>query len=187
MIEINLARQLQCSVKANEPSWLICGLIAGMAFIGFGVASWWWTQSLQNQIDSLFEEKMVKTQSLVRIQERLKDLERSGEQKKLLMTSVESLYFQEKMKAWPVTLLDGISRSINGLEIWLERVQLEGRIVELHGQSLGTEDIGKFIEELENVQMIMNVPVVEILDRTKGESENVPFIVRFVFDQKVTM
>jgi Tfp pilus assembly protein PilN len=187
MIEINLARQLQCSVKRNESSWLICCLIGGMVFIGVGVMSWWWTQSLQDQIDILFQEKMIKTQSLVGIQERLKDLERSSEQKNLLMASFERLNFQEKVKVWPVALLDGISRSIDGLDIWLERVQLEDQIVELHGQSLGIEDIGKFIEELENVQMIMNVPVVEILDRPKGESEIVPFMVRFVFDQKVTI
>jgi Tfp pilus assembly protein PilN len=186
MIEINLARQLQGSVERKEPSWLVCWLVSGFMFMGVGVVSWWWTQSLQQQVDSLLQEKIVKTQSLVRMQERLRNMERYGEQKKLLMTSVERISGQEKEKAWPVALLDGVSRNIDGLDIWLERVQLEAQIVELHGRSLGLEDIGKFIEALENDRVIMSVPVVEILDRPEGESEAFPFVIRFVFDQKVT-
>ena len=112
-------------------------------------------------------------------------MERYGQEKALLMTSVERLSVQEKEKAWPVALLDGISRNTDGLNIWLERVQLEAQVVELHGQSLGLEDIGKFIEALENDQVILNLPVVEILDRPQGESEAFPFMIRFVFDQKV--
>lgn len=186
MIEINLARQLQRSVERKEPSWLVCWLVSGFVFMGVGVASWWWTLSLQQQVDSLLQEKMIKTQSLVRMQERLRNMERYGEQKKLLMASVERISGQENEKAWPVTLLDGVSRSIDGLDIWLERVQIEAQIVELHGQSLGLEDIGKFIEALENDRVIMSVPVVEILDRPEGESEVFPFVIRFVFGQKVT-
>ena len=186
MIEVNLARQLQDSMVHKEHSWLVCWLVGGLMFMGVGVASWWWTQSLQQQIDSLLQEKMVKTQSLVRIQERLKIMERYSEQKKLLMTLVERLSRQEKEKAWPVPLLDGISQSVNGLDIWLERVQFEAQVVELHGQSLSLEDIGKFIEALENGQVIVSLPVVEILDRSEGDSEAFPFMIRFAFDQKVT-
>jgi Tfp pilus assembly protein PilN len=186
MIEINLARQLQGFVDRKDPSWLISWLVSGFVFMGVGVASWWWTQSLQQQLDFLIQEKMVKTQSVVRLQERLRNVERYGEQKKLLMTSVERISGQEKKKAWPVALLDGVSRSIDGLDIWLERVQFEAQIVELHGQSLDLEGTGKFIEALENNKVIMSVPVVEILDRPEGESEAFPFVIRFVFGQKVT-
>jgi len=150
------------------------------------MASWWWTQSMQQQIDVLLQEKMVKTESLVRMQERLKNMEAYGEQKKLLMASVERISGQEKEKAWPVVLLDGISRSVDGLDIWLERVQLEAKVVELQGHSLDLEDIGKFIEALENDQVIVSLPVVEILDGPEGDSEAFSFMIRFVFAPKVT-
>jgi hypothetical protein len=68
----------------------------------------------------------------------------------------------------------------------LERVQLEAQVVELQGQSLSLVDIGKFIEALENDQVIVSLPVVEILDRPEGESETFSFMIRFVFDPKVT-
>lgn len=184
MIEINLARQLQQrSVRHKDPSGLLCWVVGGVVFLGVGVASWWWTQSLQEQVDSLLQEKLVKTQSLVRMQERLKHMEGYGEERALLMNSVEQMSVQENEKAWPVALLDGMSRNIEGLDIWLERTQLEAKVVELHGQSLGLEDIGKYIERLENDQVIMNLPVIEIPDRQKGELEAFPFMIRFVFDQ----
>jgi hypothetical protein len=102
------------------------------------------------------------------------------------VTSLERIRGQEKEKSWPVVLLDGISKSLNGFEIWLERVQFEGPVVELQGQSLGLEDIGHFIEVLENDQTIMSAPVVEILDGREGDSEVFPFMIRFVLAQRVT-
>ncbi len=189
MIEINLARQLQRQVSPHESSWLVCLLVGVVVFMGFGVASWWWTKSLQEQVDALLQEKIAKMQALVRIKERLHKLhnvESYNEQKALLLTSVERFSDQEKEKAWPVALLDGVSRNVGELAIWLDRVQLESRVVELHGQSLALEDIGKFMEALENDRIIMSLPVVEILERPEGESEAFSFLIRFVWDQQVT-
>jgi Tfp pilus assembly protein PilN len=185
MIEINLARQLQGSVDIRKSSWLAWWLIGGLLFVGIGTATWWWTQFLQEQRDALLYERMLKTQSLVHMQERLKTMERVGEQKKLLMSWVEQINDQEKEKARPVALLDGINQSVDRLNIWLERVQLEAQVVELHGQSLDLEDIGKFIESLENDQVIRSLPVVEIQDRPEGDSATYSFMIRFIFDQKV--
>jgi len=186
MIEINLGRQLQRQVIPQEPSWLFCWLVGGVVFLGVGMASWWWTNSLQEQVDALLQEKIIKMQTLVRIKERLHNVERYTEQKALLMASVERISAQEKEKAWPVALLDGVSRNVGELDIWLERVQFESRVVELHGQSLVLEDIGKFMEALENDRIIMSLPVVEILDRPGGESDAFSFLIRFVWDQQVT-
>jgi Tfp pilus assembly protein PilN len=101
------------------------------------------------------------------------------------MSWVEQINDQEKEKARPVALLDGINQSVDRLNIWLERVQLEAQVVELHGQSLDLEDIGKFIESLENDQVIRSLPVVEIQDRPEGDSATYSFMIRFIFDQKV--
>ncbi len=186
MIEINLARSLQRQVIPHEHSRLVCWLVGVVVSMGFGMASWWWTQSLQEQVDVLFQEKIVKIQDLIQIKESLKNLERFNEQKVLLMTSIQQLNDQEREKAWPVILLDGVSRNVEELDIWLERLQLESRVVELRGQSLALEDIGKFIEGLENDGIIVSSPVVEILDHPGGESDVFSFLIRFVWDQQVT-
>lgn len=186
MIEINLARSLQRPGNPHEYSKLFCRLVGVVVFMGFGVASWWWTQSLQEQVDALVQEKIVKTQDLVQIRGSLDKLQRFHEQKVLLMTSIEQLSEQEREKAWPVKMLDGVSRNVEKLDIWLERVQLELRVVELRGQSLALEDIGKFMEGLENDGIIVSLPVVEILDHPGGESAAFSFLIRFVWEQQVT-
>lgn len=186
MIEINLARLLQRQVYPHEYSRLFCWLVAVVVSMGFGMVSWWWTQSLQKQVDALFQEKIVKMQDLVQIKEGLNKLQRFHEQKGLLMTSIEQLSDQEREKAWPVKMLVGVSRNVEKLDIWLERVQLESRVVELRGQSLALEDIGKLMEGLENDGIILSLPVVEILDHPGGASTAFSFLIRFVWDQQVT-
>lgn len=186
MIEINVARSLQRPGNLHEYSRLFCWLVGVVVFMGFGVASWWWTQSLQEQVDALVQEKIVKMQDLVQIRESLDQLQRFHEQKVLLMTSIEQLSDQEREKAWPVKMLDGVSRNVEKLDIWLERVQLESRVVELRGQSLALEDIGKFMEGLEDDGIIVSLPVVEILDHPGGDSDAFSFLIRFVWEQQVT-
>ncbi len=186
MIEINLARSLQRQGNPHENSRLFCWLVGVAVFMGFGVASWWWTLSLQEQVDALFQEKIIKIQDLAQIKESLDKLQRFNEQKVLLMTSIKQLSDQEREMAWPVKMLDGVSRNVEKLDIWLERVQLESRVVELRGQSLAVEDIGKFMEGLENDGIIVSLPVVEILDHPGGESDVFSFLIRFVWDEQVT-
>ena len=186
MIEINLARSLQRPVNTHEYSRLFCWLVGIVVFMGFGVAIWWWTQSLQEQVDALVQEKIVKIQDLAHLKKSFEKLQGFHEQKVLFMTSIKQLNDQEREKAWPVKMLDGVSRNVEKLDIWLERVQLESRVVELRGQSLALEDIGKFMEGLENDGIIVSLPVVEILDDPGGESDVFSFMIRFVWDQQVT-
>ena len=186
MIEIDLARSLQRPVNPHEYLRLFCWLVVIGVFMGFGVASWWWTQSLQEQVDALVQEKIVKIQDLAQLKKSFEKLQVFHEQKVLFMTSIKQLNDQEREKAWPVKMLDGVSRNVEKLDIWLERVQLESRVVELRGQSLALEDIGKFMEGLENDGIIVSLPVVEILDHPGGESDVFSFMIRFVWDQQVT-
>lgn len=185
MIEINLARQLQISTTSKSypglSYWLLCGLIC----LGVGTASWWWTQTKQQEFAYLLQEQMIHTQSGSKIQETLIQKERYEEQKKLLMASFEKIQEQEIRKKGPVALLDGVSQSVSGLDIWLDRVEMEKQIVEIRGQSLDLQDIGKYIDALENNQVITSLPVVEILDKENGKGNPFSFIIRFAWSQTV--
>jgi hypothetical protein len=86
-----------------------------------------------------------------------------------------------------MTLLDGVSRSVDELEIWLDRVQMVDQDVEVRGQAFAMKEIGKYIDALENHQVITVLPVVEILDQNDSEDEKVfSFMIRFVLEQRVT-
>jgi Tfp pilus assembly protein PilO len=181
MIEINLARQLQEPIELRTPSVRAWWLVEGILLLGMGITCWWWTQVLQQEVDFFLMEKTRKIQSLSAMHESVKKLEQFNEQKTLLLNWVERITNQEKEKAWPIFLLDEISQSIDRLDIWLERVQLEAQVVELYGQSLNVEDVSQFIEKLENDQVIRSLPVVEIHDRSVEHSEAFTFMSKWQF------
>ena len=187
MIEINLARQLQTVSKVNRESYRGYGWICAVLCLGIGVSSWWWTQIKQQELEFLLQEKNAQTQSLAKIQTTLSRLEQYQKEKQLLSGSYEEMHAQELGKKQPMALLEGVSRSVEGLGIWLDHVQLVDKVVELRGQSFALQEIGKYIDTLENHQLITSLPVVEILDKKDKDGEKVfSFIVRFVFERQVT-
>ena len=187
MIEINLARQLQTAPKVSRESYRGYGWICAVLFLGIGVSSWWWTQIKEQEFDYLLQEKNVQTQSLAKIQTTLSRLEQYQKEKQLLSGSYEEMHAQELGKKQPMALLEGVSRSVEGLDIWLDHVQMVDQVVELRGQSFALQEIGKYIDTLENHHLITSLPVVEILDQEDKDGEKVfSFIIRFVLEQQVT-
>jgi len=187
MIEINLARQLQAASTVNRESYRGYGWICAVLCLGIGVSSWWWTQMKQQEFAYLLKEKNVQTQSLEKVQMALSRLERYQKEKELLSGSYEEMHAQELRKKQPMALLDGVSRSVDGLDIWLDHVQMVDQVVELRGQSFALKEIGKYIDALESLQLITSLPVVEILDKKDRDEEMVfTFIVRFVLERRVT-
>ena len=187
MIEINLARQIQTVPTVNGESDRGHGWICAVLFLGIGVSSWWWTQIKQQEFDYLLQEKNVQTQSLAKIQTTLSRLEQYQKEKQLLSGSYEEMHAQELGKKQPMALLEGVSRSVEGLDIWLDHVQMVDKVVELRGQSFAIQEIGKYIDTLENHQLITSLPVVEILDQEDKNGDKVfSFIIRFVLARQVT-
>jgi Tfp pilus assembly protein PilN len=187
MIEINLARQLQTAPTVNKESYRGYGWICAVLYLGVGLSSWWWTQIKQEEFDYLLQEKNVQTQSLAKIQTTLSRLEQYQKEKQLLSGSYEEMRAQELGKKQPMAILEGVSRSVEGLDIWLDHVQMLDQVVELRGQSFALQEIGKYIDTLENLQVITSLPVVEILDQEDRDGEKVfSFVIRFVLERQVT-
>jgi len=187
MIEINLARQIQTASTVSRESNRGHGWICAVLCLGIGVSSWWWTQTKQQEFEYLLQEKNVQTQSLAKIQTTLSRLEQYQKEKQLLRGSFEKMHAQELGKKQPMALLDGVSRSVDGLDIWLDHVQMVDQVVELRGQSFDLQEIGKYIDTLENLQVITSLPIVEILDQEDRDGGKVfSFVIRFVLQRQVT-
>jgi uncharacterized protein HemX len=187
MIEINLVRQLPTGTMFDETSKQGFGLIIVVLCLGIGVASWGWTQVKQQELGNLLQEKVVQTQSFATIHTTLNRLEQYQEEQQRLRTSFEEIHEKEKSKKQPIALLEGISQSIDGLDLWLDHVQMVYRVVELRGQSLALQEIGKYLDALEHDHMITSLPVVEILDKEdRGRGKIFSFTIRFVLGAKVT-
>lgn len=187
MIEINLARQLQTFPIESGPSRRGSGWVGVVLCLGIGVASWWWTQTQQQEFENLLQEKHVQTQFLDKIQTTLSRLEQYQEEKQLLNDKLEAMQESQVGATQPIALLNGVSDSVDGLEIWLDRVQMVNQVVELRGQSFALKDIGTYVDALENDQIITSLPVVEILDQESRERGKVfSFMIRFTLGQEVS-
>ena len=180
MIEINLARQLEALPIEKESSVRSYGWVGVVLCIGIGLASWWWTQIHQQEFENLLQEKHIQTQSLDKIQTTLSRLAQYEEEKRILNDALDVMQGSRVGATQPIALLNGVSESIDGLEIWLDRVQMVDQVVELRGQSFALKDIGQYVDALENDQIITSLPVVEILDHENRESGRVfSFMIRF--------
>ena len=187
MIEINLARHLQ--VSPIKKSMFKPGFewVAVVLCLGIGVASWGWTYIQQEEYGKLLQLKYVQTQSLDKINTTLGRLKQVQEEKQELHEALDTISAQKVGKRLPMVVLDRVSRSIDGLEMWLDRVQMVDQVVELRGQSLALKDIGEYLDALENHQGMIALPIVEILDHKDKESGTVfSFMIRFVVGQQVT-
>ena len=186
MIEINLARQLQRSSKEIRQVPRGYGWVAVILILGIGVASWWWTHLQQLEYENVLREKHVLTETFTKTHSMLSRLVEYQKEKQLLTETLEALERKKLTKKQPMALLDGVSQSVEGLEVWLDRVQMIDRVVELRGQSFVLKDIGKYIDALENHQVITSLPVVEILDQNDREGgETFSFMIRFSLSQQV--
>ncbi len=181
MIEINLARQLQGLPAKKESFTIGMGLMSVLLCVGIGAASVWWTQTQQQNLERLLQEKHVQTQLLDENQATLGRLNEHQKERQRLRKSIEVMQSQQLGKIHPLALLDGVSRSADGLEMWLDHVQMTNQVVELRGQALALKDIGSFIDALESYQVVTSLPVVEILDRDDQKSGTLfSFMIRFV-------
>ncbi len=187
MIEINLAREILCPVSAVEESDRSNGWIYVVLCLGIAVSSWWWTQSKQQELEGLIHDKDIQAQVLVKTQATLSRLEEYQEQAQLLRRTVQQRRMQVLGKEQPMVLLQGVKRSIDGLGIWLDHLQMIDQVVEIRGQSFSHQEIENYINALENHQVIRLLPIVEILDQVDGEGEEIfSFVIRFVLESQVT-
>lgn len=187
MIEVNLARQLQVPSVVPVESHRSYGWIVIILSLGIGLAAWWWTQVKQHEYDSLLQEKHVQSQSLAKIRTSLERLELYQEEKQRLRRSFEAMSAQEAGQNQPLSLLEGVSQTVQGLDIWLDRVEMVDQLVELHGLSFTLKEIGHYIDALENYGVITSLPVVEILDQERSDSTKLfSFMIRFVLEPQLT-
>ncbi len=178
MIKINLARQLQEMDHLTGPPRAATYVIGVLLLLSLGIGSWWWTDSLRQQLETIRSDKYRITQNLLNLESQLKEREgRKAENEHLLKVLEE--YRGHEDKKWPVALLNGISRGVHDLGIWLERVEMRQDEVKVQGKSLRIADIGKFFDALEDEDRVKSLPSVEIMDPSTGRGKVYSFRIQF--------
>ncbi len=180
MIEINLARQLQLDTVSASSGKLGYGAMCVVLLLAMGAASWWWTHIKQQELQTLIQEKQHFIQSSGRLKTTLSQLEQYREDEQVLRASFDEVRARENKSRQAVLLLNGVSRGMSGLDIWLHRIQIMDHAVELRGQSFAVQEIGNYVDALETHGIITSSPSLEIIDHEKQNAgQGFRFVLRF--------
>lgn len=149
MIRINLLATGP-RTRAGKPQWDV----RGEALLGVGIVlitlagCWWYSNSLDAQIEAKQVEKQEKDKQVALLKEQVKQVEDFEKKKKLLEDKNRVIEQLEKARAGPVRVMDNVSQSLEPLKVWLVRLNMTGTSVELEGRALTNDDVVEFVNNL---------------------------------------
>ena len=161
MIRINLlsgpkARQTtpQYDVRAQ-------GLL-GVGIILVTLAGcWWYSASLDDEIEARQEEKQEKEKQVAQLKEQVKQVQDFEQKKKLLEDKNRIIDQLEQSRVGPVKVLDHVSQSLEPLKLWLTKLGLSADTVELEGKALTNDDVVEFVNNLRRTDYFSNINLQE--------------------------
>lgn len=161
MIRINLlpgprAKAVQQQRDVQVEAAGAAGLV-GVVLLGCLYYSW----ALGNEIETLDRERAEKEQQVKVLKSKVKQVENFKKNQKLLQEKNQVIDKLEKERAGPVLVLDHVSRSLDPLKIWLVRLSMKGRDVELEGKALTTNDIVELVNNLRRTDYFSSVRLIE--------------------------
>ncbi len=141
-----------------------------------------WSMALQHEYHALVAEKEIKVKALAKLKEKFQKTEILEKTHTALLTRAGLLEHQLGRKFSPVSLLDAISRSLDPLSLWLLRIGVEEKNVEIEGRGLQSDDVLKFVDSLEQTGIWDNLLAIEM---KKESYQNIPvchFSLRFTLN-----
>jgi type IV pilus assembly protein PilN len=67
----------------------------------------------------------------------------------------------EKSRVGPVKVLDHVSQSLEPLKVWLVRVAVTGKEIDLEGRAATNDDVVEFVNNLRRTDYFMNINLQE--------------------------
>lgn len=129
-----------------------------------------WAMNLEQQVEGLEQERVAKETLRDRLRAARKNQE-SMESEAALRLAAHARVLPYEQKMGPVRLLDGISRSIQPLKLWIQQLSLDETHVEIHGRALHSGEIDHFVEALEERYPDEDLVSVEIKE---GRYQDIP-------------
>jgi type IV pilus assembly protein PilN len=182
MIKVNVlsfqrrSKRQQNRGFSGQASLFIGATLTVLAILGL------WSMALHDEYKALLTEKEVKVAELAELKEKFEGTEILESTYKALLTRARLLEHQSGRKFVPVSLMDSISRSLTPLSLWLLRVGVDGKNVEIEGRGLQSEDILRFVDTLEQTLLWENLLAIEM---QKESYQSIPvyrFTLRFTLN-----
>ncbi len=161
MIRINLlsgpkARQAkpQYDVRAQ--------VLLGVGVIVVTLAGcWWYSASLDQEIEAKQEEKQEKERQLAQLKEQAKQVQDFEQKKKLLEDKNRIIDQLEASRMGPVKVLDNVSQSVEPLKVWLTKLGVSSDTVQVEGKALTNDDVVEFVNNLRRTDYFSGINLQE--------------------------
>jgi type IV pilus assembly protein PilN len=141
--------------------------VRAQAMLGVGIilvtlaGCWWYSISLDNEIEAQQQEKQEKEKQVAQLQEQVKQVQDFEQKKKLLEDKNRIIDQLEQSRVGPVKVLDHVSQSLEPLKLWLTKLGLSADAVEVEGKALTNDDVVEFVNNLRRTDYFASINLQE--------------------------
>ncbi|MCX5724101.1 MAG: PilN domain-containing protein [Nitrospirae bacterium] len=141
--------------------------VRAQALLGVGLllitlaGCWWYAISLDAEIDARKIEKQEKEQHVAQLKAQVKQVSDFESRKKTLEDKNRIIDELEKSRGGPVKVLDHVSQSLEPLKLWLVRIAITGKDVDLEGRAATNDDVVEFVNNLRRTDYFTDINLQE--------------------------
>jgi len=170
MIRINLLPEPR--TKGVKKKWDVRIEAAGaaVAIALVVMACFWYADVLDDQIQEKQKTKQDKETQIAALQQRVKQVEGFEARKKELENKGRIIDQLEKSRGGPVKTMDFISQSLEPLKIWLVRLEVKEKQVDMEGKGLSQDDVVEFINNLRRTEHFAAIRLLESRATAEGKT-----------------
>ncbi len=175
MIRINLLPEPRS--KGAKKQWDVRIEAAGAAvvIVLIVIACFWYASELDAEILAKQSIKQDKEKQIAALQLQVKQVEDFEKKKKLLEDKGRIIDELEKKRGGPVQTMDYISQSLEPLKLWLVKLDIKDKQVDIEGKGLSQDDIVEFINNLRRTEHFANIRLVESRAGAEGRTTTYTF------------
>ena len=116
---------------------------------------------LDTEIAARQAEKDQKTKQVAQLKEQVKQVSDFEQRKKLLEDKNRVIDQLEQSRVGPVKVLDHVSQSLEPLKLWLVRVGVNGKSIDIEGRALTNDDVVEFVNNLRRTEYFTDIDLQE--------------------------
>lgn len=175
MIRINLLPEPR--TKGVKKQWDVRIEAAGAAaaIVLVVIVCFWWASELDAVIQAKQLTKQEKEKQIADLKVQVKEVEDFEKKKKQLEDKGRIIDDLEKKRGGPVRTLDYISQSLEPLKIWLVRLDVKDKQIEIEGKGLSQDDIVEFINNLRRTEHFTAIRLTESRAGIDGKTTTYTF------------
>jgi len=161
MIRINLFPEPR--TKGTKKQWDVrIEAVAALAIVVLVVIGcFYYAGVLDDEIQTKTLAKQEKEKQIAALQQQVKQVEDFEKKKKQLEDKTRIIDQLEKLRGGPVRTLDYLSQSLEPLKLWLGRLDVKDKQIELEGKAVSQDDIVEFINNLRRTEHFANIRLME--------------------------